>query len=55
MLTGLTGMFTMIGTIRTKCKTGAKKYCQYVRKMNGCKELGTPTGVQAGRQDVQPM
>jgi hypothetical protein len=55
MLTGLTGMFTIIGRIRTKCKTGAQKSCQDVRKMNVCKELKAFASVQAARQDVQPV
>lgn len=55
MLTGLTGMFTIIGRIRTKCKTGAKNSYQNVRKMNVRKELMTFSNVQARVHDVQPM
>ena len=55
MLTGLTGMFTIIGTIRTKSKTSARYFYQSVRKTIRRKELMTFLRVQGRLQDVQPM
>jgi hypothetical protein len=55
MLTGLTGMFIIIGRIRTKSKTSARYFYQSVRKTIQRKELMTFASVQSRVHDVQPM